>query len=181
MWSSQIGQNHCSNFPFLQLSLWKELSIIVCVHAHSCSVVSSSLRLHGPYLLINFHGFPITHTDTQGSFQIHLNIYHKVLALNTGPTCCCQTSQIPFHIWFSLPRWADSPAFLWINSFFLQGLTHARHRSRIYFPRWPQDAPSHVFILQWDADALPSQLCSLSPLLKTIWTWAYGRGDTVCF
>ena len=86
MWSSQIGQNHCSNFPFLQLSLWKELSIIVCVYAHSCSVMSSSLRLHGPYLLINFHGFPITHTDTQGSFQIHLNIYHQVLALNTGPT-----------------------------------------------------------------------------------------------
>lgn len=62
------------------------------------------------YLLINLYGFPITYSDTKGSFQ------HQFFPSVMWPTCYSQTSHILFHIWFSPPRWAYFPTVLWGNS-----------------------------------------------------------------
>lgn len=127
----QTGQKHCSNFTSPPVFLCKELSIIY---------------------LINLYGLPITYPDIKGSFQYHLltPLYHKVLALNTGPTCYSHPSHILFHIWFSLSRWDYSLTFLWRNSIFSPGSVPCKSLLQNIFSKMATRCPfPHGLFTMW--------------------------------
>lgn len=100
-----------------------------------------------------FHCFPTTWYKRSLSTRSSLPSTQAQLALSKLCTShlvlSAQVELLPY-------PWVEKPHF----PFLLQDLNHANHYSRIYFPGWTQDIPSHVFSLQ---TLLPSR-CVLSPI-----------------